>query len=222
MPRRLGQLKRLAASGNPTTLLTLTINPEHYKSFDAAARRLVAAWRLIRQQAKREGLVESIPFIAIFEATLKGWPHLHILLRAPYIPQAWLSQCMAKYAKSPIVDIRRVHSRRGAARYVAKYVSKGPGRFEGTKRYWCSRDWRQEPGQAPPEKDPRVHWEMDKRHPGEIGRSLLSVGFVRKKDLRNGILYELLPGATPLWQQLWWTITVSLGATSDDIQTTGP
>lgn len=138
MPRRLRALRKLAASGHPTTLITLTVDPSAYVSADAAARRLVESWRMVRQRAKREGLAERIEYIAIFEQTRRGWPHLHILARCPYIPQAWLSKRMEEYADSPIVDIRKVYNRRHASRYVAKYVSKGPGAFYRCKRYFRS------------------------------------------------------------------------------------
>jgi hypothetical protein len=84
---------------------------------------------------------QRLEFLAIFEATQNGWPHLHILLRSGYIEQAWLSSQMARLADSPIVDIRLVHSRKGAARYVAKYTAKGPGKFGTLKRYWTSLAW---------------------------------------------------------------------------------
>lgn len=139
LPRRLRDLRRLAAAGHPTTLITLTVSPKAYATPEQAACRLTEAWRLTRQRAKREGLADRIEYLAIFEETKRGWPHLHILARCPYLPQRWLSQCMHDYADSPIVDIRRVYNRRHASRYVAKYVSKGPGRFRGTKRYFRSK-----------------------------------------------------------------------------------
>lgn len=55
-----------------------------------------------------------------------GWhPHLHALVDSPYIPwqqlrQAW-EQLVGEHAG---VDIRAVHSRQAAAKYVAEYVSK--------------------------------------------------------------------------------------------------
>lgn len=140
-PRRLRMLRDLAAAGQPCTLITLTSNPNEHESPDDAARALVHAWRMTCQRARREGLAAKIPYLAVFEETRRGWPHLHILARAPYIPHDWLSERLNQYAGAPIVDIRRVYNRRHASRYVAKYVSKGPGRFEGCKRYWRSQDY---------------------------------------------------------------------------------
>lgn len=139
--RRLRKLRDLARAGLPNAFLTLTVNPDRFRDMDEAARALVRAWRNIRQRAAREGIASKIPYLAVFEETKKGWPHLHILIRSPYIPQKWLSDRMHEYAGSPVVDIRAVKTSRGASQYIAKYVSKGPGRFEGTKRYWRSQDW---------------------------------------------------------------------------------
>lgn len=138
---RLRKLRKEAAEGNPQRLITLTINPEQYLSPDHAARTLVKAWRNIVQRAHREGIAERIEYICIFEETKRGWPHLHILARCPYLPQRWLSARMREYANSPIVDVRAVKSRRAASCYVAKYVSKGPGGFDRCKRYWRSRGY---------------------------------------------------------------------------------
>lgn len=62
-------------------------------------------------------------------------------MRAPYLPQRWLSEQMRDITGSPIVDIRYVANKQKAASYVAKYVSKEPQRFIGCKRYWRSLDW---------------------------------------------------------------------------------
>lgn len=139
--RRCRELRGLAAEGEPTTLITLTVNPKHFSGYDHAAKELVRAWRNIRQRAAREKLAQKIPFLAVFESTKNGWPHLHILCRAPFIPHAWLSARCRDYLRSPVVDIRAVYSRRHASRYVAKYVSKSPHRFKGVKRYWRSQDY---------------------------------------------------------------------------------
>jgi hypothetical protein len=135
-PIRRKQLQAQAASGSPTTLITLTSPYGCTETPDEAARRLVNAWRLTLQAGQREGVFPRLQYIAIFEETRKGWPHLHILTRAPYIPQSWLSENMRKFGDAPIVDIRRVYNARHAARYVAKYVSKAPKRYNGCKRYW--------------------------------------------------------------------------------------
>lgn len=137
-PRRTARLKAEARKGNPTTFLTLTSRISSEKTPDEAARELVRAWREIRRRASLLGERRPVEFLAVFERTKKGWPHLHVLARLPFLPQKLLSKWMEELTGSPIVDIRRVDSAKGAARYVAKYLAKGPEAFNGCKRYWRS------------------------------------------------------------------------------------
>jgi hypothetical protein len=83
----------------------------------------------------------ALPFLAVFEQTKLGWPHLHIVCRVPWIDQRWLSAQMDKAIGAPIVDIRRIANLQELAGYVAKYIGKDPHHFEGTKRYWKSKDY---------------------------------------------------------------------------------
>ena len=100
----------------------------------------------------------------MFEKTKTGWPHLHILCRMPYVPQAWLSRRMGELIDSPVVDIRALHNVRKAAAYVAKYIAKHPHRFEGCKRYWRSQDWVLDPiDDDAPVMDGREGWKPDQR-----------------------------------------------------------
>lgn len=140
-PRRHAQLKAIARAGEPQTFITLTIDSKQYPNPDAAAQALVKAWRLTLQRARREKLIDQCEYLAVFESTRKGWPHLHILARTGFIPQQWLSDRLNQYAKSPVVDIRAVTDQQGAATYIAKYVSKNPQAFQGCKRYWKTRHW---------------------------------------------------------------------------------
>lgn len=140
-PGRLRDLRAIAAAGEPSKFITLTIRIGEFDSVECEARRLVEAWRLIRQRAKRERLADKIEFLAVIELTKRGHAHLHILARCPYIEQQWLSDRMREYAGSPIVDISQVKSRRDASRYVAKYMSKGPARIGTCKRYWRSQGY---------------------------------------------------------------------------------
>jgi hypothetical protein len=138
MPYRLADLKRTARNGKPTTFLTLTVNPARGQSPTDRARELVDAMRVMFKRASRKFRKMKLEYLAVFEETKKGEPHLHILLRAPFIPQRWISEQMAELIAAPIVDIRRVTNANLAARYVAKYVAKGPKSFGSLKRYWAT------------------------------------------------------------------------------------
>ena len=140
-PIRLRQLKGMARAGAPDTFLTLTVNPKSGHTPGERARDLAKAWRLIRKRAIRRYRYAAIPFLAVFEKTKRGEPHLHILMRVKWLDQRWVSTVMKELIGAPIVDIRRVRSVKQAAAYVAKYVGKDPVAFQGCKRYWRSQDW---------------------------------------------------------------------------------
>jgi len=143
-PIRQREVSAQAERGAPNTFITLTVNPREGQEPSERARELAHAWRRCVRAAKRKYRYKTIPFFAVFEATKAGEPHLHILCRVPWLHQKWLSRFMEKEIGAPVVDIRRIRGKRAAAKYVAKYVGKEPHRFEGTKRYWCTRDY--EPG----------------------------------------------------------------------------
>jgi len=149
-PRRCKQLIRDGLAGAPTTFITLTAPGRTDDTPDDQARQLVRAWREVVRRAKRLYGYPAIPYLAVFEATKAGRPHLHILCRVKWIGQDWLSRQMQQIMGAPIVDVRRIRSRRGAALYVAKYVGKDPHRFHGVKRYWCTQGWRVTPRDTKP------------------------------------------------------------------------
>lgn len=140
-PMRHAQLVRDGMRGRPNTFLTLTSNPKTGKSPDDRARSLVIAWRKVRKEICKEYGYKKLPFMAVFEATKAGEPHLHILARCKWIDQGFLSRRMAHHIGAPIVDIRRVKNTATAVHYVTKYVGKQPHHFKGTKRYWRSLDF---------------------------------------------------------------------------------
>ncbi len=144
MPFRLAALKRMATNGHPTTFLTLTVNPATGQSVDDRARKLVDAMRLMIKRARRKFKKSPIEYMAVFEETKRGEPHLHMLMRAPFVPQKWISETMDELISAPIVDIRQVKSARSVAKYVAKYVAKGPKAFAQLKRYWATKGYDQE------------------------------------------------------------------------------
>jgi hypothetical protein len=60
---------------------------------------------------------------------------------------------MAELIEAPVVDIRKVNSRNGAARYIAKYVAKGPRAFGTLKRYWSTPKFDEDRSREPRARD---------------------------------------------------------------------
>ena len=95
------------------------------------------AYTITKQtKAKR---IKKLHYMAFAEETKNGEPHLHILLRTVFIPQAWISQQMEQLISSPITWIERIKGPKAAIAYVTKYVTKAPAQFGKSRRYWVSR-----------------------------------------------------------------------------------
>lgn len=153
-----------AASGEPTRFLTLTVNPRRGGSPEERCLELAHAWRVLVKRLRRANPSEPVEYLAIVEQTKRGEPHLHILLRSPYIPQAVISAAMSELIDAPIVDIRRIRDPKEVIRYVAKYVTKAPAKLGTCKRYWTSRSYElDEEEPFTPETFMGPGWTIDKR-----------------------------------------------------------
>lgn len=174
-PRRRAELMAIAAAGEPTALLTLTMNANVGHGSGHRRDLLHDAWKKLvkrinrqfqlapekrwtlnsdRRSARQEAItraitskttaleVRTLPYFAFLERTKRGEPHLHILIRSPFIPQDWLSAQMQDLTGSPVVWIEAIKGTRHAIRYVTKYVTKEPAQWGNKKRYWKSRNWK--------------------------------------------------------------------------------
>lgn len=159
-PERKRELIAKAIAGQPQRALTLTSRRAEGQTPEQAARALSRAFRLIIKRTRRKYGANSFEFIAVFEATKLGWPHLHVLQRGSFIPQEQLSAWMQELIDSPVVWIEYLHNPKHAARYMAKYIGKAPGKFGTLKRYWQSksydenREWKE---RAP------IAWQIEQR-----------------------------------------------------------
>lgn len=145
----------LATSGQPNRFLTLTVNPAFEGSPEARLTSLAGAWNIVCKRLRRRYKGKPIEYLAVVEETKRGEPHLHILLKSPFIPHDLISQWMGELIHAPVVDIRSIKSARQIANYVAKYISKKPAQFGTHKRYWQSRAY----DQSSPEPSPDAAFE---------------------------------------------------------------
>jgi len=182
-PDRRRQLMALAAAGEPIRFLTLTVNPNVGSSQEERLRMLANAWRVTVKRLRRRYEGKPIEYLAVVEETKEGEPHLHILLRSPYIPQAYISQCMRELLSSPIVDIRRIRSPKEVVRYVAKYITKAPKQFGSAKRYWTSQAYALDSADLKSKK-PEVGpgWKLVKESLFKVVSDWLYEGFISRKD----------------------------------------
>jgi len=142
LPIRIARLVKDVADGLPQRFLTLTTAAVEGADPVTEARRQTEAFAILIKRIRHRCAGQEVAFFVVREATQRGWPHLHVALRSPYLPQAWLSAQWKALTGSPGVDIRKIYSTANAAKYLAKYLGKSPHRFGTTKRYWSSRNWR--------------------------------------------------------------------------------
>jgi len=150
--QRRNELIAEAIDGKPNKFLTLTSRRREEASPIAAARELSRCWRIVRKRLMRRYKWKSLPFLAVFEATKLGWPHLHILLRCDFIDVRLVSQWMEELIGAPVVWLEALEQQTKAARYCSKYVGKDSQKFGTSKRYWRSQDWRVVPKRHKKEK----------------------------------------------------------------------
>jgi len=137
-PIRKAKLEHEALAGQPNLFITLTSRRKRSGDAGRAAQDLVRAWRNFRIQFIKKNGKGSLPFLAVFEETKKGWPHLHIVARARWVDQRYLSRRMKKLINSPVVHVKRITDQKRIVHYIAKYLKKNPHKFKGVKRYWRS------------------------------------------------------------------------------------
>lgn len=160
-PMRAAGVVRDANAGKPNLFVTLTSRRRPGRSPDAAARALARAWRQVRAEYLKIHGKHSLPFLAVFEATKKGWPHIHIVARCKWLDQKKLSKRMGQLIGAPVVGVERIKHKSHIAYYVTKYIGKNPHRFTGVKRYWRSLDYffPVEPVR-PEDDDPWDYWDI--------------------------------------------------------------
>jgi hypothetical protein len=136
------KLRGKIMSGLPDKMLTLTSQTGLGDSRIERRKLMGVAFNVFIKRIKREFNLKALPFFVVVEETERGEPHFHVLLRAPFLRQAWLSAQWEELTGARIVDIRAVRDPKNATYYVSKYLSKKPARFGSTKRFWHSRDWK--------------------------------------------------------------------------------
>lgn len=110
--------------------VTLTTSPEAQQ----AGLSIQRSFRSLVMRLRRRGQCSG--YVKVAEFTKGGSVHLHCLVRGQYVPQWWLSETWNQIHLSPIVDVRAVRGRAGAAAYLAKYLGKDP-----QARLAASWDW---------------------------------------------------------------------------------
>jgi len=141
---RVVRRKRVIAEivgGEPTLFLTITwkVRPDWTPA--DAARALSRAWAKFAAAHNRQHGARSLQYYVVPEPTKRGWPHLHIAIRAKWISIRKLRKLMAAEIGSPVLKLIKLDGIHRLAAYLAKYMAKGPTQFGTMKRYWKTLGW---------------------------------------------------------------------------------
>lgn len=198
-PERVKRLINDAANGLPTKFLTLTTRRVPSTDPVAEARRQAEAFSALILWMRRSNPGEEVEFFAVREATKKGWPHIHVMLRAPFIHWKKLRKKWAQLSGSPGIDVRAIFHPTKCAKYLAKYLGKDNQQFGTCKRYWQSKRYALRGDEPPPEPDfwPKF-WEQDERSVGVISVYYWRMGWITIKSvMRNACTCDYYEGRKP-------------------------
>lgn len=180
------QLTAECIGGDPDTFLTLTYRVRPDRTPNQAALELSRAWRLCRLRLMRHHKLKHLPFMAVIESTVNGWPHLHILLRSRWLSIDVIRTAMTEIVDSPVVHIRRIDSKGRVAAYCSKYASKAVHKFGTAKRYWQSFDYDKRPDADPKKKPLPGHgWEQHSWSIDRIIQGWKELGWLVKRQSRD-------------------------------------
>ena len=136
--KRLKRLSEELAGGDPNIFITITWAVGRGIERIPAALLQRQAWAKFVALYNREHGACALQYMAVCEATQEDWPHMHILVRAKWVSQKKLSAFMKKEIGAEIVDVQSLKQIRSVAKYLAKYLAKGPAQYGTLKRYWRS------------------------------------------------------------------------------------
>lgn len=132
MKRRL--LRRLRQS-SPNLFITLTTSTRTAPTPEEAFHRASHAFADLIRIWRRRFPGQPVEYFLVWERTKAGWPHAHVLLKAPLVSKHWLSTIWRQQSGSYIVDLQPVSSLAHAAGYLAKYLAKDPQTPPGCRRW---------------------------------------------------------------------------------------
>ena len=135
-PKKKKRVMAEIAGGEPNIFLTITWKVRPGWTPVEAARALSDAWAKYAALYNRRHGPGSLQYCVVREPTEAGWPHMHIAVRARWIPKRELSAFLEAEIQSPIIKLISLDGVHRIAAYLAKYMTKGPHQFGTLKRYW--------------------------------------------------------------------------------------
>lgn len=201
-PRQKRRLLRCLQTTTVDALITLTCASSHFPDPATAFVYLSHQIPHLMKRLRRAYPLASIEYFCVWEETRAGWPHVHVLMRGPYIPQRLLSHHWSQLARSPIVDVRAVHQSQDAARYLSKYLTKQPAVPPGYRRFRTSRAfWQGDRPTRPPPNPSAPAWQLRRDCLAQIASTWAALGFVVTFDHPSELHGNLEPQPPPVYRQ---------------------
>lgn len=110
------------AQGKPSTFITLTCRPSADETPKEAHDRCRP--KIARMFAQLRAEFGTIEFACILETHKNGFPHWHILARAPYLPHGRIKELWQRMTGNSIVAIEKIRHHRSMGKYLVKYCGK--------------------------------------------------------------------------------------------------
>lgn len=134
-------LAQRIARCNANRFVTLTCAPNPHLTPQEQLDDLNKAWRTLWKRWKRQNPKANHGYVRVVERHKNGAPHLHIAVRAPYLPQRTLSTWWHELTGNIIVDIRAITSPKAIGRYLAAYLTKDVTPIEGRRKWSATPRW---------------------------------------------------------------------------------
>lgn len=109
-------------NAEPNRLVTLTISTREWENPRAAFHGTKSKVTQLAVKLRRR--YEEFEYFKVLEVTKKGWPHYHLIVRSPYIPQREISDEWNRLTGAHIVDVRKIHKPSDVYFYIVKYLAK--------------------------------------------------------------------------------------------------
>jgi hypothetical protein len=170
--------KRIARC-NANRFVTLTCAPNPELTAQEQLDVLNAAWRTLWKRWKRQNPNAKHGYVRVVERHKNGAPHLHIAVRAPYLPQKVLSAWWLELTGNFIVDIRAITSPRATGRYLAAYLTKDITGITARRKWSATPRWL--PASPVPEPEPGelpLGWKWRSKATDELIDAAVAMGFL--------------------------------------------
>jgi len=195
-PAKAAALKARLRNAKATAFLTLTCAQPAGCKPGQAERSIRKGWS--KFVAKIREFAPDFEYFKVWEYQKNGWPHLHVLVRAHYIPKhvyakAWHLTCWPGFVK-----VKAVRDNQNIPHELCKYMSKCykiAKQLDKGMRIWsASQGFFLDPPPKPKvEADPSLIWFITNLPPAQVYHTLMMLPFMKDVTEPGADGYEFQP-----------------------------